>query len=31
MIYKLKVEDLINVNENKSSFNLNDMIHICKR
>lgn len=31
MIYKLKVEDLININENKSSFDLNDMIHICKR
>lgn len=31
MIYNLKVKDLVNIKENKSSFELDDMIHICKR
>ena len=31
MTYNLKVKDLINISENKSSFNIDDMIHICKR
>ena len=31
MTYNLKVKDLVNIKENKSSFELDDMIHICKR
>lgn len=30
-MYCLRVEDFIDVKENKSSFELNDMVHICKR
>ena len=30
-MYNIKVEDFINVKENKSQFELNDLIHICKR
>ncbi len=30
-MYKIKVEDFIDVKVNKSSFDLNDLIHICKR
>lgn len=31
MTYLLKVEDFIDVEENKSSFDINDMVAICKR
>lgn len=30
-MYCLKVEDFIDVKENRSSFDINDMVHICKR
>lgn len=30
-MYNIKVEDFIDIKENKSSFDVNDMIHICKR
>lgn len=30
-MYNIKVEDFINIKQNKSPFNVNDMIHICKR
>ena len=30
-MYSIKVEDFINIKENKSQFELNDLIHICKR
>ena len=30
-MYKIKVEDFIDVKSNKSPFDLNDLIHICKR
>ena len=30
-MYNVRVEDLIDVKENKSPFALNDLIHICKR
>ena len=30
-MYNIKVEDFINVKSNKSPFDLNDLIHICKR
>lgn len=30
-MYGIKVEDFINVKSNKSPFDLNDLIHICKR
>ena len=31
MTYLLKVEDFVNIEENKSSFVINDMVAICKR
>ena len=31
MTYQLKINDFVNVIENKSSFNPDDLIHICKR
>ena len=30
-MYDIKVEDFIDVKSNKSPFDLNDLIHICKR
>ena len=30
-MYNIKVEDFIDVRVNKSPFDLNDLIHICKR
>lgn len=30
-MYKIKVEDFVNIIENKSSFDINDLVHICKR
>ena len=30
-MYTIRVEDFIDVKESKSSFDVNDMIHICKR
>lgn len=31
MTYQLKLNDFVKVIENKSSFNPDDLIHICKR
>ncbi len=31
MTYQLKLNDFVNIIENKSSFNPDDLIHICKR
>ncbi len=31
MTYLLKVEDFVNIEENKSSFVINDIVAICKR